>query len=149
MTAPSKSRPAVEAVRAYLHKRLRVELSDGRTVEGMLDCYDDSGNMILACTTDVSSKVSKSTSRGRQVYRMGTVLVPGHVQVSVKVLRPPASRSEIDESTPLLRMQDLRKELEPATIEEIKDDDASDKTMELMGTDAIQDDDPEGDRTGT
>lgn len=119
-----------------------MELSDGRTVEGMLDCYDDSGNMILACTTDVSSKVSKSTTRGRQIYRMGTVLVPGHVQVSVKVMRPPASTSATDERTPLLRMQDLRKELEPETIEEIKDDDSSDKTMESIGTDAIKGDGP-------
>lgn len=82
----------VKAVRRLLHQMLRVELTDGRVMEGSLDCYDDSGNMILACTTDVTSKLDPSRAR-QKTYRMGTVLIPGHAQVNIKVFRrqPPVS----------------------------------------------------------
>lgn len=105
-------RPEVEAVRALLDKRLRVELSDGRTVEGKLECYDDSGNMILASTADITAKVSRSTARDRHVHFMGTVLVPGHASVSIKKFRPFPSLQKEEEQKSLLHMNELKSELE-------------------------------------
>lgn len=95
------SRPFSSFVRRCLQKRLRVELSDGRVVEGILQCYDDSGNMILSHTIDVSSRVNHLP--GRQSYRMGTVLVPGKHQVNVKLYKGDRGAEEV-----AARLRDIR-----------------------------------------
>eukprot|EP00177_Eucheuma_denticulatum_P000916 GFKZ01001659.1.p2 GENE.GFKZ01001659.1~~GFKZ01001659.1.p2 ORF type:complete len:139 (-),score=16.00 GFKZ01001659.1:1404-1820(-) len=88
LSTPPSSGPNVSFIRSCLHRQLRVSLSDGRIVEGTLECFDDSGNMILSCTTDVSAKVHRFRgSVDQRTYRMGTVLVPGHHQVSILLRR--------------------------------------------------------------
>lgn len=130
-------RPAVEAVRALLDKRLRVELSDGRTVEGRLECYDDSGNMILVSTTDVTAKVALSSVRDGETHFMGTVLVPGHAPVSIKKIRFPVSLESAENPRPLLHMNELKKELE------------TESARDLQYGNADSDEDPMGSRPAT
>lgn len=96
----------VEFVRMCLHRKLRVRLTDGRIVEGTLDCYDNSGNMILACTTDVTSKLAPSRGR-QQTYRMGTVMVPGHSVFKVLLYREAPTERGGDTREVLSRFQDL------------------------------------------
>lgn len=81
-------RADVEKVRSCLRRLLRVQLTDGRVVEGTLDCYDNLGNMILSNTIDVSNK-----SKSQRAHRIGLVLVPGHAQVTVYGLRDDDHRS--------------------------------------------------------
>lgn len=97
-----------------------MSLSDGRVVEGTLECFDDSGNMILSCTTDVSAKVKRR--RGvfeHQTYRMGTVLVPGNHQVSI-LLRRSRDFDTAPLAAPLNRIGELGKSIaeQPARDEE-------------------------------
>ena len=70
----------IERVRQCLLRSVRVELGDGRIVQGTLECLDKLGNMILSDATDVSR--SRST---RRTSRLGLVMAPGHAKVSVKV----------------------------------------------------------------
>lgn len=118
--SPPSKRPNVDAVRAYLHHKLRVYLSDGRIVEGTLECFDDSGNMILFCTTEVSHKVNRI--HARQTYRMGTVLVPGHVQLRVEALRAQRAEGGGEGGTPLSQMRQLRRELDKEVVKEVEDE---------------------------
>lgn len=73
----SDNRPNVKIARSWLQKRMRVELTDGRLVEGILECFDDSGNLILANAIDVKAR-----------YLMDRVIIPGKVQVKVSVYKP-------------------------------------------------------------
>lgn len=122
--APHTARPSVEAVRTHLHRKLRVHLSDGRIVEGSLECYDDSGNMILTCATEISHKINRIHTC--QTYRMGTVLVPGHVQLRVEALHATRAEGGRDTGGSLLRMRQLGKELEREVVTEADDDGGGD-----------------------
>jgi len=106
----SGERTDVEKVRGFLHRVLRVQLSDGRLVEGTLECYDNLGNMILSNTTDVSNK-----SKSRRTHRLGLVLVPGHVQVSVKGLRSHEPNGSVWEQMRLMEVSD-KKNVPPPSI---------------------------------
>lgn len=119
-TSRPTPRPNMDAVRAHLHQKLRVHLSDGRIVEGALECFDDSGNMILYGATEVSQKVNRI--HARQTYRMGTVLVPGHVQLRVEALRVKQADGGGEGGAPLLRMRQLRRELDREVVAEVEDE---------------------------
>lgn len=69
---------SIDAVRECLNRTLRVCLLDGRVVEGVLECFDNLGNMLLRNATEVSTRC----------YRLGTVLVPARVQTQVLVRQP-------------------------------------------------------------
>ncbi len=77
-----RERDAVEQVRSWLQHVVRVTLSDGRVVEGKLQCFDNLGNMILGHAVQIPS------ATGRRVpVRLGLVLAPGDNIVSVCVRR--------------------------------------------------------------
>lgn len=76
---------AKEAVRGVLGRHTRVLLTDGRVVEGTLDCMDNSGNLVLSDAADVSDS-------SRRAHRLGLVMVPGGVQIRVWVSRADVGR---------------------------------------------------------
>lgn len=78
---------AVASVRALLHRVLRVTLSDGRVVQGRLECFDNLGNFILAHAIQVPREA------GVAPVTLGLVLAPGKHVVAVAVREdagPPA-----------------------------------------------------------
>lgn len=83
--------PHKQIVHAALDRPVRVTLADGRIVQGTLDCFDNSGNMILSVASDVTLR----HARGKPI-RLGTVLVPGHVsrRILVSPRVPPQTHPE-------------------------------------------------------
>lgn len=77
-------------IRSCLDKTLRVTLTDGRTIEGTLDCFDNSGNMILSTASDITPQPN-SARAPRFATRLGIVLVPGHASRNILVARPSAA----------------------------------------------------------
>lgn len=67
-----KRRESVASVRALLHRRIRITLQDGRLVEGVLECFDAIGNLVLRDSVDITNIGGKSSRHPR-----GLVLVPG------------------------------------------------------------------------
>lgn len=76
----TEDRENVKRVRAWLQELVHVELTDGRVVEGRLECFDKLGNMILSDAIEVAS-ANGNHSR----CRLGLVLAPGNAQVCVRV----------------------------------------------------------------
>jgi len=94
------SERAVEQVRSLLDKRVRVKLKDGRLIEGLLECYDKLGNMILGDSREV--RLSDNTA-----CPLGLVLAPHHMVISILV--PPNRPSALPPSSsdPMQRFQKL------------------------------------------
>ena len=72
--------------RRFLDALLRVELSDGRVIEGALACYDKFCNLVLrdSAIVDVSKDASAATSLfGDDRKRLGSVMIPGEHIVKV------------------------------------------------------------------
>lgn len=84
------SRDAVRQVRAWLDKRVQIKLTDGRVVEGIFECFDKLGNMILGDAYELKE------SRTR--FPLGLVLAPEAAIVKIRVRRsiPPAAESLIN-----------------------------------------------------
>lgn len=78
--------PHTHVVQSCLDRPLRVTLTDGRVVQGTLDCFDNSGNMILSAASDITSQKAN-----KKPIRLGTVLVPGHVSRQILATRPKQS----------------------------------------------------------
>lgn len=78
---PADLRDAVERVKALLDKVMQVELSDGRLVEGHLECFDKLGNMILGDAYEVRDKNGSSRSR----FALGLVLAPSSAIAAIRV----------------------------------------------------------------
>ena len=75
----------VEEARGYLDRIVRVQVTDGRVVEGALQCIDKDMNLVLAQSIeyhgleDVASGAATDTIRN-----LGFVMVPGpHVKAVV------------------------------------------------------------------
>lgn len=77
------SDPCTQIVQSCLDRPLRVTLTDGRVVQGTLDCFDNSGNMILSAAADITSREARS-----KPIRLGTVLVPGNGSCQILASRP-------------------------------------------------------------
>ncbi len=78
-------REAVQQVRAWLDKRVQLELSDGRVVEGVLECFDKLGNMILGDAYELRQSGTR--------FPLGLVLAPSPAVMKICVRRsvpPPA-----------------------------------------------------------
>lgn len=75
---PKESQSAVASVRALLDRRVRISLKDGRLVEGVLECFDASRNLVLRDSVDITT-VAGVASR----HPCGLVLVPGGSYTSV------------------------------------------------------------------
>lgn len=71
---------AKDIVRLSLNRPIRVHLTDGRIVQGILTCFDHLGNMILSATVDCTLRPSRP-----KPIRLGTVLVPGRATERVLV----------------------------------------------------------------
>mgnify|MGYP003706539831 CR=1 FL=1 len=74
-----------EELAAYLQKTVRVQVSDGRVIEGALQCVDKDMNLVLSQSieyhglSDVSSPQATDTIRS-----LGAVMVPGgHIKAIV------------------------------------------------------------------
>lgn len=86
--------PSIDVVRECMSQTLRISLLDGRVVEGVLECFDSFGNILLYHAIDISSRC----------FRLGTVLVPAKVRTQVRVCRPTldlGQRIEIRRIAPL------------------------------------------------
>ena len=70
--------PSIQVVRECMSRTLQISLLDGRVVEGVLECFDSLGNILLRNATDVSSRC----------FRLGTVLVPAKVRTQILVSHP-------------------------------------------------------------
>ena len=76
--------------RRLLDELLRVELSDGRVIEGGLACYDKFCNLVLreSSIVDPSKDDDASTSLfGGDRKRLGSVMIPGEHIVKCEVRR--------------------------------------------------------------
>lgn len=83
IAGPSNSENEYRAiVKSCLKQMVRVTLTDGRIIDGVLDCYDDHGNLVLSDATDVTRKGAGRKSR---TVRLGMVLVPGNGTARVEV----------------------------------------------------------------
>lgn len=89
-------RPAVKQVRAWLDSRVRVQLNDGRLIEGHLECFDKPGNIILGETFEVTAD--------SKYVPLGLVLAPHHAVEKILVHR----KSVRDETTLRASLQALR-----------------------------------------
>ena len=67
-------------VRSLLGRLLRVEITDGRELEGLLECLDDSCNLVLS--------EGREWPPGAPPRYVGTVMVPGKVQVRIRAQAP-------------------------------------------------------------
>lgn len=76
---------ARETVESCLQQVVRVTLTDGRTIQGVLQCYDNEGNLIVTDAVETWRRVA----RRRRAIRLGTVLVPGGATVRVLVCVAP------------------------------------------------------------
>lgn len=77
MSASERSgyaRVQVAAVRQLLQRQVRVELSDGRVVAGIVECVDALKNLVLRDAVDVAG-----------THQLGLVLVPGGAHTRVRV----------------------------------------------------------------
>lgn len=80
------SRDAVEQVRAWLDKRVRIELTDGRVIEGALECFDKLGNMILGEAYELRETGNR--------FPLGLVLAPQAAMRKIRVGRSVPSAAD-------------------------------------------------------
>mmetsp|Transcript_18624 Transcript_18624/g.56228 ORF Transcript_18624/g.56228 Transcript_18624/m.56228 type:complete len:170 (-) Transcript_18624:883-1392(-) len=82
--------PAAQAAAELLGQRFRVEVVDGRVLEGDFSCLDTMGNLILshACQTADSSGASCQ-------QQMGLVLLPSEQRLSCSVFVPPGNEQRM------------------------------------------------------
>lgn len=84
MSSPAKddkdTSKALSRVREMLGHRLCITLTDGRRIEGIFECMDDSRNLIVAET-----KEWREDDRGGKARWIGRVMVPATAQVQIMV----------------------------------------------------------------
>jgi small nuclear ribonucleoprotein (snRNP)-like protein len=62
---------------AWLGKRLRMTITDGRVFEGIFECVDRDSNVVLADAIE---------TRGSDSRNLGLIMVPGSHTTSILVL---------------------------------------------------------------
>lgn len=88
-SAPAaETREQVSRVRGWLDDVVQVELTDGRVVEGHLECFDKPGNIILGDAYEVRGKNGKERAR----FALGLVLAPASAVIAIRVRAPAAPR---------------------------------------------------------
>jgi len=77
---------AADRLSVYLDLPVRVVLTDGRTIRGVLQCLDAHGNIILARAAQLEAPAAGSSTPPRAPVEIGVAMVPAKAMRSCHAL---------------------------------------------------------------
>uniref|UniRef100_A0A7S0WLP1 Sm domain-containing protein n=1 Tax=Pyramimonas obovata TaxID=1411642 RepID=A0A7S0WLP1_9CHLO len=113
---PAAVSPLVQRTRQLLHRRMKVEITDGRVMIGNFHCLDKQGNLLLVNTVEQRIKKRPGSEEGEpelEQRNLGLVLIPAEHRVAAHLELSPVEGEDPKWLNPVEILKEGAQVIEP------------------------------------